>query len=45
MVRLGELSQIDALFTDQPPPAAMRRMLEAAEVAVHVAERDPQAAE
>ncbi len=38
MVRLGQMSQIDALFTDQPPPPAMRRMLEAAEVAVHVAE-------
>ena len=27
MVRLGDLSQIDALFTDQPPPPPLRALL------------------
>ncbi len=36
MVRLGNIAQVDALFTDRPPPAAMRGMLAATEVAVHV---------
>ena len=37
MVRLGHLEDIDALFTDRPPPAAMLPVLKAAKVAVHVA--------
>ena len=37
MVRLGNLSQIDVLFTDRPPPAAVRDMLGAAGVSVQVA--------
>ena len=39
MVRLGQMSQIDALYTDRPPPAAFKSMLEAAQVRVHVAPR------
>ncbi|MEF8833335.1 MAG: DeoR family transcriptional regulator, partial [Halofilum sp. (in: g-proteobacteria)] len=27
MVRVGELSQVDALFTDDPPPAGIQRLL------------------
>jgi len=45
MVRLGNLSQIDVLFTDRPPPAAMRDMLGAAGVSVQVAEPEAAAAE
>ncbi len=37
MVRLGDLSQVDALFTDRPPPAAMRAMLSSAGLRVRVA--------
>lgn len=37
MVRLGHVSQIDALFTDRPPPEAFRRLLEESDVALHVA--------
>ncbi|MDH3792585.1 MAG: DeoR family transcriptional regulator [Rhodospirillales bacterium] len=45
MVRLGNLSQIDVLFTDRPPPAAVRDMLGAAGVSVQVAEPEAAAAE
>jgi DeoR family glycerol-3-phosphate regulon repressor len=45
MVRLGNLSQIDVLFTDRPPPAAMRDMLDATGVSVRVAGLDAAAAE
>ncbi|MCG8359862.1 MAG: DeoR/GlpR family transcriptional regulator [Kiloniellales bacterium] len=45
MVRLGQMSQIDALFTDRPLSPQMRRMLEEAEVAIHVAKAGRQAAE
>jgi DeoR family glycerol-3-phosphate regulon repressor len=45
MVRLGEMSQIDALFTDRPPPPAMKAMLAAAGVQTFVADSDAQAAE
>ena len=38
MVRLGQLSQIDALFTDRPPPAEIQELLAAADVALHVAD-------
>lgn len=37
MVRLGHVSQIDALFTDRQPSDAFRGVLEKAEVALHVA--------
>ncbi|MER2528346.1 MAG: hypothetical protein ABTR07_10505 [Candidatus Competibacter denitrificans] len=37
MVRLGSLSEVDMLFTDQPPPAAMSELLAEAEVQVFVA--------
>ena len=37
MVRLANIAQVDALFTDRPPPAAMAELLDAAGVAVHVA--------
>lgn len=44
MVRLGDLSQIDGLFTDEPPPPAIRRMLEESAVELFVASGDePQA--
>ncbi len=45
MVRLGSMSQIDALFTDRPPPPAMARMLAEAGVALHLAAAAGQAAE
>jgi DeoR family glycerol-3-phosphate regulon repressor len=44
MVRMGTMEQIDALFTDHPPPGPYADMLMAAGVAVHVAaapERQP----
>ncbi|RMD61993.1 MAG: DeoR/GlpR transcriptional regulator [Alphaproteobacteria bacterium] len=44
MVRLGHISQINALFTDRPPPPAFRDMLNAAEIEVHTADRDAAAA-
>lgn len=37
MVRLGHLSQLDALITDAPPPAAIRKVLKEAGVALHLA--------
>lgn len=40
MVRLGTIGQVDALFTDTPPPAPVRDMLSAAGVKLHVAETD-----
>lgn len=45
MVRLGEMSQIAALFTDQAPPVAMRAMLSAAGTKVFVADSQARAAE
>jgi len=41
MVQLGHLRQIDALFTDRPPPAEMQPILAEAGVAVHVARDEP----
>jgi DeoR family glycerol-3-phosphate regulon repressor len=38
MVRLGHLSDIDALFTDQQPPDSIVQLLAKAEVALHIAE-------
>jgi DeoR family glycerol-3-phosphate regulon repressor len=37
MARVGRLSEIDALFTDRPPPAPFAEMLRAAQIDVHVA--------
>ena len=37
MVRLGHLSQIDALFTNARPPAAVCRTMRANRVKLHVA--------
>ncbi len=37
MARLGHLSEIDALFTDAPPPEPVRLVLEASETALYVA--------
>ena len=37
MVRLGSIEQIDALFTDRPPPPPLADRLREAEVEVHVA--------
>lgn len=44
MVRLGHIAQINALFTDQAPPPAMREMLAAAGVRTFVAPREDSAA-
>lgn len=40
LVRLGGIEEIDALFTDAPPPAALQRRLEQGEVTLHVAAPD-----
>ncbi len=37
LVRLGGIEEVDALFTDAPPPEPLLRRLEAADVALHVA--------
>ncbi len=37
MVRLGNIGEIDALFTDRQPPASLIEVLHQAEVALHVA--------
>ncbi|HEX8478149.1 MAG TPA: DeoR/GlpR family DNA-binding transcription regulator [Telluria sp.] len=37
LVRMAELTQIDVLFTDSPPPAAFRRVLQTAKVRLVVA--------
>jgi DeoR family glycerol-3-phosphate regulon repressor len=37
LVRMAELSQIDVLFTDAPPPAAFKRVLQQAKVRLVVA--------
>ena len=36
MVRLGGLHEVDALFTDKPPPSAMNTVLEAADVRLYL---------
>ncbi|UCF90205.1 MAG: DeoR/GlpR transcriptional regulator, partial [Desulfobacterales bacterium] len=38
MVRMAHISEIDALFTDRPPPENMHAVLANADVAVFVAE-------
>jgi DeoR family glycerol-3-phosphate regulon repressor len=40
MVRLGHLSEIDALFTDQPPPDEIRALLADAKIRLYVADGD-----
>jgi DeoR family glycerol-3-phosphate regulon repressor len=37
LVRMAELTQIDVLFTDAPPPAAFKRVLQQAKVRLVVA--------
>ncbi len=37
MVRLGSIEEIDALFTDKQPPAALVEIMHAADVQLHVA--------
>jgi DeoR family glycerol-3-phosphate regulon repressor len=44
LVRLAHLSQIDALFTDRPPPAEMRDVLDAANLTVFLPEAGDAAA-
>ncbi len=41
LVRLGHLSQVDTLFTDQPPPESMLKILARAKTAVTVANSAP----
>jgi DeoR family glycerol-3-phosphate regulon repressor len=38
MVRLGNIGEIDALFTDRPPTDALTEVMSAAEVELHVAQ-------
>lgn len=40
MVRLGNVEEIDAMFTDRQPPAQLMETLAAAEVDLHVANQD-----
>ena len=40
LVRLGGLEDIDSLFTDTPPPPALQQRVEAADVALFVAEAE-----
>jgi DeoR family glycerol-3-phosphate regulon repressor len=40
MVRLGPVSDIDALFTDRSPPASLRETLDKAGVALHVSDAE-----
>ncbi len=40
MVRLGQIDEIDAIFTDRVPPRTMMDILAAAEVELHVAPAD-----
>jgi len=39
MVRLGHISQVNAVFTDRAPPGPLKGVLEAARVQIHVASR------
>ena len=41
MVRLGGIEDVDALFTDMPPPPPLQQRIEAAEVALFVADARP----
>ena len=40
MVRLGHISEIDALFTDEPPPDEIQSALAQAKVRLYVSGRD-----
>ncbi|BBM05933.1 hypothetical protein HAALTHF_40380n [Vreelandella aquamarina] len=37
VVRQGNISQLDALFTDRKPPEAIQRLLTQHDVALHIA--------
>jgi len=41
MVRLGHISEVDRFFTDVPVPPPVRRVLEEAQVQLHVADSSP----
>jgi DeoR family transcriptional regulator, glycerol-3-phosphate regulon repressor len=43
MVRLGSIDEIDALFTDRPPPQALCEVLAAANIALYVASKTDKA--
>ena len=45
MVRLGNLRDLDAFFTDRPPPPAIRELLEESDVRLHVADAATMVAE
>ena len=40
MVRLGDLSSVDDLYTDQEPPENITKILEQFDVSLHIAERE-----
>ncbi len=40
MVRMGNLTEIQALYTDQPPPASVCSVLTSHEVALHIAAKE-----
>lgn len=44
LVQLGHIRQIDALFTDRPPPPDLAAVLAEANVAVHVPDAEPPSA-
>jgi DeoR family glycerol-3-phosphate regulon repressor len=43
MVRLGSIDEIDALFTDRPPPQALSEVLGAADIELYVASKTDKA--
>ena len=40
MVRLGNIAEIDALFTDRKPPAALTEVISQKDVALYVARQE-----
>jgi len=44
MVRLGNVRELTAVFTDAPPPPPLRGLLEEGKVKLHIAQEDPLAA-
>lgn len=44
MVRLGNVRELTAIFTDAPPPPPLRGLLEDGKVKLHIAQEDPLAA-
>jgi DeoR family glycerol-3-phosphate regulon repressor len=40
MVRAGSITDVSALFTDQPVPNSIRALLEAHDVKIHVADSE-----